>query len=495
MGVRPQRTRVVAVVVCLAAMAACGSRRSHEDVVAAAGGARVTSHAVGAGQPADGTAADVAPGTASIGGAKDNGGGTGASATGPGAATSATASARSATAPGSAAAAAPGANASGAPTAQPRAGATAAKSPVRIASVGTYSGPAGPSLKGIADGVRVWVKWINDHGGLSGHPVELLVGDDAGDPARHKAIVQEYVEQRNVLAFVGDGEAVSGAGSVDYLTKAGVPVIGSEGAGDWFYSSPVYFPEHSHGKALLEASAAGVAAAATAQHKTNIGIIACVEVQVCRDSYDKGPALYAKYNLKVAYRALASFGQPDYTAECLNAKAANVEIFTLAMDPNSVTRIAASCARQGFHPIFSFTSSITVAQHRSDPNLEGAIILNPAQLWFTAATPETTQFLDAMKRYASGVEAVPSFMQGWVSGKVLELGAKELPEPATRQALLEGLWKVHGDVLPNLTGPLLYTKGKPATPTVCAWSATVKNKQWVAGSDGKRTCVAYDPNI
>src|SRR3989442_467713 len=76
-----------------------------------------------------------------------------------------------------------------------------------------------------------------------------------GPPARDRALVQEFVEQRKVIGFVGNPEALTGQGSVDYLTKAGIPVVGSEGAGQWFYESPTYFPQGSTGNALLQAGA------------------------------------------------------------------------------------------------------------------------------------------------------------------------------------------------------------------------------------------------
>ena len=48
--------------------------------------------------------------------------------------------------------------------------------------VGVLSGPIGANMKPIADGVRIWVRWINDRGGVNGHPLNLVQGDSGGDP-------------------------------------------------------------------------------------------------------------------------------------------------------------------------------------------------------------------------------------------------------------------------------------------------------------------------
>ena len=89
--------------------------------------------------------------------------------------------------------------------------------------------------------------------------------------------MQEFVEQRKVIGFVGNPEALTGQGSVDYLTKASIPVAGSEGAGQWFYESPTYFPQGSTGNALLQAGAYLAAVTNKPHGITKVGMINCVE--------------------------------------------------------------------------------------------------------------------------------------------------------------------------------------------------------------------------
>ncbi|MGH7534286.1 MAG: ABC transporter substrate-binding protein, partial [Gemmatimonadales bacterium] len=61
------------------------------------------------------------------------------------------------------------------------------QSPAVIASVGTISGPAGAALGGSVQALQVWSKAVNARGGINGHPVQLIVYDDGGDPARHRS--------------------------------------------------------------------------------------------------------------------------------------------------------------------------------------------------------------------------------------------------------------------------------------------------------------------
>lgn len=482
------RTRRIAAVatICLLA-ASCGTRRSHDDVVAAARGG-TTGAAV---SPGAGAVAGVTPGDASnprgattdVAGAAGAGSAAGgdATSTGGGTATGGTSGAPGGTGGSASAAAGSAAVTSG--------------SPIRVGVVGTLSGPAGASLKPLSDGVRIWAKAVNDKGGVNGHQVEVLVADDGGDPARHRSLVQEFVEQRKVMAFVANPEALTGEGSVDYLTKAGVPVIGSEMAGQYFYESPDYFPQGSHGNALAQASMLAIATAAKEKKFTKVASITCVEVKVCRDAYDQGPRLASKYGLQMVYRAQASLGQPDFTAECLNAQRAGAQVMSMGMDANAVRAIAQACSRQGYHPLYSFTSGIAIGAHAQDPNLNGALVTTSVGPWTDGNTPGRKEFQDAMARYAKGVSIGGGHMLGWAAGKVFELGAKDLPEPPTAKAVLDGLGRIHGDVLADLTGPLLFSPGKPAQPTVCSFTVTISGGKFVTGMGGTRLCDNYDPSL
>jgi branched-chain amino acid transport system substrate-binding protein len=347
----------------------------------------------------------------------------------------------------------------------------------------------------MAEGVRVWAKWINDRGGVNGHPVEVVTGDDGGDPSRHRSLVQEFVEQRGVIAFISNPEALTGQGSVAYLTQAQVPVIGAEGAGQWFYESPVYFPQGSHGKALLESTVLTVAAVAKPAGITNVALINCVEAQVCRDSSAKSPGLYQKQGMKVVYTADDSIGQPDFTAECLNARNNNAQVISMGMDANAVRSIAAACARQNYHPLLAWTSGSASAAQGKDPNLEGALVSSIVASWPDSGTPATAEFHEAMAKYAPGADVTGGHMLGWVASKIFERATQQLPEPATAKAVLDALGAINGDVMPDLTGPLLFNPGQPATPTVCGFAVRIRGGAFVGDNSVGRVCVDYDPNI
>ena len=97
----------------------------------------------------------------------------------------------------------------------------------------------------MVQGAQLWVKAINQKGGINGHEVQLIVYDDGGDPARHRAQVQEAIERRHVIAFLQNAELFTGAGSVEYITAKGVPIVGISGGEDWAGVEPDVLPPRS----------------------------------------------------------------------------------------------------------------------------------------------------------------------------------------------------------------------------------------------------------
>lgn len=456
---------------------ACGSRRSQADLLARAGDAASHGSSIAVGTTGDGNATQSGSDGAAVPGA-------GRDASGPAGAASGGLGTRGPT------------HAVGGPTAsgQPRT-AAGVKSPISIGTLGAWSGVVGQSQGPYLAGLRAWIRLVNDHGGLDGHPVnQLIVADDGGDSARNRQLAQQLIEQDHVVALVFDG-ALDGSGTVPYVTQQGVPFIGGIGTGEYFYQSPVYFPQAAQGSALAE-TGAGLLQEAAKQGKRRIGVIACIESPTtCNATISVATKAAPRYGAEVVYSTKASITAPDYSAECLNARNADVETMFLAMDGASIERIEQSCSRQGYHPLYATSSVVATPDMPKDDNLQGMLLVAPT-MPVAADRGPLSEFLGAMARYAPRETLVDGQVEAWAAGKVLELGGKNLPEgdvPALRKALLNGLWAIPAGTDLGVTGLLQYNANKPATRTVCWFLETIRDHRYV--SDGARTCISYDPNL
>src|SRR3954464_13442860 len=75
-------------------------------------------------------------------------------------------------------------------------GTAATGAPIKIGTLGSYTGAQASSLGAMDDTMQAWVKWTNAHGGVNGHPVELTLYDDASDPAKAKSFAKKLVADK-----------------------------------------------------------------------------------------------------------------------------------------------------------------------------------------------------------------------------------------------------------------------------------------------------------
>ena len=368
-------------------------------------------------------------------------------------------------------------------------GAPTKKSPVIVAQVGTMTGPAGATLIQQAKGLQVWVKYVNAKGGVNGHPVQLLQYDDGTDPARHRAQVQEAVEKEHAVAFLDQLDAVTGSkATYDYIASKGIPVIGTDTGRNEVYKTPIVFPLGASGKYYTFSTLAMAAKVAVPEGKTKLGSMACAEAQPCAEAEGMIMKSAKAMGFDYVFHARPSIAQPDFTAECLGARNAGVEVLYIAMDINSHDRIAASCARQGFRPRYVSFANLLSKTQAEDPNLDGTLVMINGFPWFQSGTPATDEFQDAMRQFGAGLPPAGGIPHGWRAGKAFEKAAAQLPEPPTSASILAGLWSFRDETLGGLTYPLTFVQGQAGPARACWFTASIQDRTFKTLDGNKLSC-------
>ena len=475
---RPLRRAVLLGVLVISLVAsACGSRLSHQRLLADAQRATPTpgSSQSGVGEPVTGVQSSSS-GVASspVSGTPAGTGISGASSgTGPVGVSSSGAATQ-----GGAVAGSKPASCSG------------TKAPVIIGTVGEQSGPIGSAVVNGVKAVQAWVAATNAKGGVNCHPIRYIVEDDGGDPSRQQALVQQVVEQDHVIGFVYMDAVITGQSTVNYLTQKGIPVIGDESGSPWFYQSPMYFPQIPSADVMLEGGFAGLADQTRGQGKTKLAVVTCVEVPSCADLYNLGPAWASKFGMNVVYRAQVSVAQPDYTSTCQSAQAAGAQLALVTLDLNSMERWVRSCNSVNYHPQYSTESNDAYPALASVPGYEGMVVGLPAIPWVVTSNPGVAEFQATIRQYAPGLQPDHAGLIGWISAQLFAVAAANLSDPPTSQSILSGLWSIKNNDLGGLTVPWTFTQGQNAPRTLCYWLAQVKNGQWISPNNGQRACTS-----
>jgi branched-chain amino acid transport system substrate-binding protein len=363
------------------------------------------------------------------------------------------------------------------------------KSVIRLGLVGSISGPVSQVTKPQVQGPQIWAKWVNSRGGVAGHQVEIIVGDDGGERARHVAIVHELVERQKVISFINNVAIIAGDSSVQYLEEKRIPTIGISGGESWAYDSPMIFPQASSGPGVERTLFDAMAQASLARNKRNLGVITCSEVQLCRDIFDHSEEEAKRLGLELVYRARTSLAQPDFTAECIAARNAGVTTILVGSDGATLRRIVAACDRQGFRPLIGLPGQGIFDDMKSTPALENNFFSNITTFpYFQGNTPATAEFQQAMKIFGVGITPATGLSTGWVAGKLFEKVAANIPEPPTSEAILAGIWSIKDDDLGGLTYPLTFVKDQKPTKTFCWFNVTVVTGNWASPDGFKRNC-------
>jgi branched-chain amino acid transport system substrate-binding protein len=437
------------------------------EAAAGAGTTGVTAGGSAGSTSAGGTTAAPGPGTGSRA--------TGSTGAVPGGATASGGSPTNAGAtPGKAGAPTPG-TPGGGPAPVPGAGGK--KSEILLGSFGAESGVLGAVSGPAPPAIRAWAAYMNAKGGINGHPVRVILGDDNADPARTLALVRQMVERDKVIAFFND-YSFSLAAATKYLEEKQIPVIGSIGGDAVGDHSPMVFhplvgPDKGQAWGFLLSVAAQT-------DKKKLALIYCREANTCAVQMQSFKKLLPWNGLTAVYEAQVSLAQPDYTAEMLQAQRAGAEVIVSLVDSASVARLAQSAHRQGYNPIFSGTYNLNQDLiYAGGKDVEGLLLTSRTPPW--DSSPRMQFYRDAMDRYQP--KAYRGDLGGgvFVAGKLLEekIGPFITEPPATAQ-ILEGLYSLRNETLGGLLPGVGFIHGEHFGTNQCVVPVKLTGGKFVA---------------
>jgi branched-chain amino acid transport system substrate-binding protein len=318
---------------------------------------------------------------------------------------------------------------------------------------------------------------MNAKGGINGHPVRVILGDDNADPARTLQIVRQMVERDKVIAFFNDYSFTLSA-VTRYLEEKQIPVVGTIGgdaAGD--HSPMVFHPLVGPDKGQAWGFLLTVA---TQTDKKKLGIMYCREAATCAVQMGSFKKLLPWNGLESVYEAQVSLAQPDYTAEMLQAQRAGAEVIVSLVDSASVARLAQSAHRQGYNPVFAGTYNLNQDLiFAGGKDLEGLLLTSRTPPW--DSSPKLQMYRDAMDRYQP--KAYRGDLGGgvFVTGKLFEekIGPL-LGEPPTTAQILEGLYSLHNEKLDGLLPGVGFIHGEHFGTNQCVVPVKLTGGKFVA---------------
>jgi len=360
---------------------------------------------------------------------------------------------------------------------------------IKIGVIGSLTGPQASSSDQGATVAPAWADWINATGGINGHPVQVIVMDDKGDPATAQSAEQQLASD-NVAAIIVSSDNVVSAYDSAAIAK-GIPLIGGPSDENDWYTKAGMFPTMT---GIVNGLAAQVAVAVQYGHAKKFANLYCAEVAACAQA---NPILAgAAKAAGIGYTQLAvSSTAPSYTAQCLQLKQEGVDYAQLNFTTAAAVRFVQNCQAQGYNPTWGSSEQSIGAAYASLPNFTA---FGPAYAFpSVAGSPPVDQFRSVMQKYATNSnwrEGTASFT--WDGLQVLAQAVKNENIPAatavTAADVTTGLYSFKNENLGGeLANGLTYTKGKPFgfTANACYFVVGMKGGQTTAPAELTPQCL------
>jgi branched-chain amino acid transport system substrate-binding protein len=344
------------------------------------------------------------------------------------------------------------------------------------------------SIPSASNVYSAWAKTVNASGGISGHPVQLIVKDDTGNPGTSvsniQALLSDGVIAINDLSLVDEPWAST-------VQKANIPVVGSNAIEAPFYTNPDFYASGQ----TNDSTTYSLVAAAKSAGATSVGDLYCAEAAVCQALVGLTKTAAQKVGIAFSYGASAAATAPNYTAQCVAAKEAKVQALILNLTGPTAERFAEDCDRQGYDPTYILESSGVNVGQFTTPGLEKSLWMAFSDYPFVINSPSVNAMNAAIDKYYPGLRNTPLYSgfaeQAWAGGLLLQDGFKAAGLTAsatpTSSALIQGLESLKNDTLGGFTPPLTFEAGKPH-PVDCWFTAKVINGQVTVANNGQVTC-------
>jgi ABC-type branched-subunit amino acid transport system substrate-binding protein len=367
--------------------------------------------------------------------------------------------------------------------------------PVVIGQVGTFSGLVGANFQGAIKTPYVWVDNANAHGGLGCHPIHFIQMDDQSDPATSEADVEQLVTQDHAVALFAAFTPLDMAGFLAGVDKEGVAVIGGDQSEPDWTTDKNLFPVGGTARAAI----AGSVQQAAHIGRKKIAVLSCVEAAACgANFYDTiiKDGFAKKFGMKVVYSGTISITQPDFTAQCQDAKNAGADTIAFGLDRAGLQRAAQSCASLNYFPTLPLIA-LQGSFDPTDPNIrkDGAYLSSPTFPYLENSLPAEQTFHAAMKQYAPSAPIDTSASIVWSDGQMLQQVVSELGTSAQSRALtmadfFNGAAKIHDETLGGLVPPTTYKTGAPQAENPCYFGIQFgHNGTFTAPGGNKPACI------
>ncbi|MBN8292916.1 ABC transporter substrate-binding protein [Rhodobacter sp. NTK016B] len=334
--------------------------------------------------------------------------------------------------------------------------AAGAQDAYRIGLSGALTGPVAGSYAPAIEGLQLYINRLNDNGGINGHPVELIVLDDSGEPSRGATNSRRLLGQEDVVLMINASLSSTYAPMMADARRAGVPLL--------FASSACPAEVYPPAEPLLfctTAFAARYDSQATldfieAQAGTDISLgLSAMAIPLSRGEIEAAEGLAAERGMRPQSPTIVPPPTADYTPFATTISQAGADwVYSWAPWVTEV-RTFEALRRLGWEGDY-------IAWAHLEAEGELARLQDPkfyaigANSLFAEDLPVHQEIRDAAE--AAGATYAPDQMaEGWIAGLAIEAALQSAGWPADAEAVNAAMENLNVDTQGLRGGPIEWT--------------------------------------
>jgi len=345
----------------------------------------------------------------------------------------------------------------------------ATKTPIKIGWITDASSITKSTYFPEYEGAQLFFKALNQHGGVNGHPVEVIMQDMKIDQATAVAAANKLLKEDNVLMVAVSTLEGRLPALFDITRSVGAPMLTGHSArpdifppnaDPWLFSVGNVFEAMSDARVQLWPQMFGKAF-------PNGGTSACyiheapAAVAVCNRWLEQQAKATPKWQPGTI--AKAPLSATDFTSYVRPVVDSNPTVFFDISIASHAVGVAVTARNLGYRgPIaFSMTATPeteirTVAERVGGDNLYAVSNVTSID---ERSVPEVKQVVAAAKTYGKELPATSATINGWIMAQVIADSATRCGENCTRQGLRDSMEKLSLDVTGLFGGLLQYGPG------------------------------------
>lgn len=371
-----------------------------------------------------------------------------------------------------------------------------AQATFKLGISGAATGPASPSYLPHIEGLRIYLRQLNDSGGIGGKKVDVVSLDDKAAPSEAAANAKRLMDDEQVLAVALMSLSSTYAPMFQAASRTRTPILllgqavcpGNAGSPD---KNPYVFCGGSTSDPITAGYWQVPLVKALAEKRGDalkLSLVA-MDIPISRQGIDHMERVAAQLGVQVVDKQAVPPAAADVSGAAARIIASGANYVTSFAPVTLAVTMLSALRRQGWDGWYVHNHSAEAEdtlRQLKDPKL----VMSPEYAFTVEKLPVFAKIEAAAKRYGVNLP-VDTLLLGWASGMIVEAAFTECPSPCNREKLLETLNKLSVDTAGIYPDPVTWSKDdhrRPASFTAYAWDPKVQAvrriTEWTRIKDG-----------